>query len=821
MRTGPHNGPPATLRRPQELSGRSDVVNEGDVIQNVILPMLGTLGYNVHDKGELVREYRIPVGTTSVSADLVVMRNGKPLLVIDGKGPRENLDNYATQILSYGTLLRVRYAALCNGTTFRCYDVAREKIYWEHPASKTPEFLSKKNMARSRSGRASASREESARKALVQIEGADQFSALLYKCEDLIRDNDGLVGEGAFDQMSKMLFLKMWHEKTQNGGNGVFSPENIRKQGGGSYVRNYLFQRVQADNPDLIRDGERLEISDDTIMKIVEYLDGYALLETDIDVKGEAFEIFLGKTLTGDLGQFFTPRTIVDFAVKMADPKASRRDGRPYLVFDPCCGTGGFLISAYLHMCGKIRGMPARDADLLRRRLAREQIFGVDINPRLARVTKMNMFLHGDGHGGIRTSNGLVDEEGNPYEKKFDLIMTNPPFGNKDSNKDILEKYALAKGKKRQMREVLFIERCISCLRDGGVLAIVLPDGVLNNAHMDYVRRFIGDHAIVDAVISLPVRSFKAVGANSKTSVVFMHKKRHRREQQRAVFMAKAEEVGFERRTKLARKIGRNDLDSILDEYARYAKMTDPLEDKPFAKLSDSPPCFAVCPDLLSRRLDASYFYAEALFEPDGRYCRVRDVAVPSRVEAKIGKNVGKEIQYIEYSSIDKHVGDITNTTTHTAGSAPGRARLRVSQGDVLCARMLDSEKNVAIVSSDLDGQVASNGFVVLKPRKPMTPESLFAVLRMDSTTVQVRWRAAGTIMPSVSDDDYMNIKVPQLSKETIDEYTRNISEFNDNAARRKKYLCDIFSGQDAAHRRGAASSRPAGGRSAPAAGDS
>lgn len=776
------------------MSKRGAVVSKGDVIQSVILPLLGKLGYDVHDRGELAREYRIPVGTTSVSADLAVMRSGRPLFVIDGKGPRENLDNYAAQILSCGTLLRVRYAALCNGMTFRCYDVAEGKIHWERPASEIPRFLSKKNMAKSRSGRASASREESARKALAQAEGTGQFSALLYKCEDLIRDNDALAGESAFDQMSKMLFLKMWHEKAQNGDSGVFSPGNVRRQGGGSYVRNYLFQKVQADNPDLIGDGEKLEISDDTIMKIVEYLDRYTLLEADVDAKGEAFEIFLGKTLTCDLGQFFTSRTIVDFAVKMADPKISRRDGSPYLVFDPCCGTGGFLISAYLHMCGKIRGMPSRDADLLRKRLAGEQIFGVDINPRLARVAKMNMFLHGDGHGGIRASNGLVDEKGDSYENKFDLIITNPPFGNRYSNPAVLERYALAKGRKTQMREVLFIERCIRCLRDGGMLAIVLPDGVLNNAHMGYARRFVMEHAVVDAVISLPVRSFKAVGANSKTSVVFMHRKRHRGERQRAVFMAKAEEVGFERKTKLARKISCNDLDSILGEYARYTKMGNPLAGRPFAKLSDSPPCFAIGPDMLSERLDASYFYAEALFKPGGSHCRVRDVAVPSRVEARIGKNVGEEIQYIEYSSIDKHVGDITSTTTHTADSAPGRARLRVSQGDVLCARMLDSEKNVAIVPRELDGQVASNGFVVLRPKKPMTPESLFAVLRMDSTTVQVRWRAAGTIMPSVSDEDYLNIKVPRLAEKTIAEYTRAISEFNDNAAKRKKYLSSIFS---------------------------
>ena len=106
MRAGPHNGPLAAPRGTHELSGRTDAASEGDMIQNVVLSLLATLGYDVHDKGELVREYRIPVGTASVSADLVVMRNGRPLLVIDGKGPWESLDNYATRILSCGILLR-------------------------------------------------------------------------------------------------------------------------------------------------------------------------------------------------------------------------------------------------------------------------------------------------------------------------------------------------------------------------------------------------------------------------------------------------------------------------------------------------------------------------------------------------------------------------------------------------------------------------------------------------------------------------------------------------------------------------------------------
>lgn len=764
--------------------------SEIDVINKIILPWLTKSGYA---NDELSQEHHIPVGRTpGVRADIVVLRNNKPSFVIDGKNPREDLNKYETQILSYGALLKVKYGVLCNGVDFRVYDIESDKIIWNKPVPAFPEFLNKKSMTQTRSGRISSSKIKSAENTLIQIEGIKQLSVLLHKCEDLIRDNDGLTGEDAFDQMTKMLFMKMWYEKTKPKRN-PFSLQTIREAGGGNYVKGFLFNQVKTENPGLIESDEVLKLNDDSIMKIIEYFDDYTLLDTDVDIKGEAFEIFLGKTLTGNLGQFFTPRTIVDFAVKMVDPGIDSRDtNEPYLILDPSCGTGGFLISAFLHICKKIHSVNKSKRDTLATRLAEKQIFGADINPRLARVAKMNMFLHGDGHGGIYAANGLIDNSAaDSYNKKFDLVITNPPFGNIDKDKKILNLFTLANGKKSQVRENLFIERCINCLRDGGVLAIVLPDGVLNNSK-NYVRVFIKKHMIIDAVISLPMRSFKAVGANSKTSILFMHKKNSSGEMQGPIFMAKASEIGFERKTKLAKKIDVNDLDSILSEYKQYSE-------KPLAVnstctiLRDSPPCFIINQELTDKRIDASYFYAEYMFELNKPSCRVKDVAVTSFVVNDRTKNPRSQIQYIEYGSIDKHVGDITDTATHYRSDAPGRAKYVVNKGDVICAKMLDSEKNVAIIPAELDDQIASNGFVILKPIAPITSEALFVLLRKNSTTEQIRWRAVGTIMPTISNTDYLNLKIPVMTKKEITSHTKMISQFNKEAEIRKKYLKQVF----------------------------
>ena len=293
---------------------------------------------------------------------------------------------------------------------------------------------------------------------------------------------------------------------------------------------------------------------------------------------------------------------------------------------------------------------------------------------------------------------------------------------------------------------------------------------------------------ILDAVISLPAKSFRAVGANSKTSVLFAHKKNNPNEKQTPVFMAKANEIGFERDTKYAKKIGINDLDTILNEYQKHEKTNESVK-----VLSQNPPCFLISPELILDRFDASYFYAEYVFSVKSE-CRVKDVAVPCYVDAGLKYQPYKKIHYIEYSSIDKHVGDITNTSEYYGNNAPNRAKFRVEEGMVVCAKMLDSEKNVAIIPPYLDGQVASNGFVILKPKPPMTPESLFAVLRNDTTTEQIRWRAIGTIMPTIPSEDYLNLKIPKLTIQQIKQYTASIRRYNKEADNRKKYLKQLFS---------------------------
>ena len=511
---------------------------ETDTIFKLISPLLGKLGYKENIKGEIEHEKSIEVGRGKyVFPDIVININNIPVIVLDAKKPNENLELYERQIISYGLLLRTPYSVLSNGIIIKVYETQTEKVIWEKPINSIPTFLSKENLTKKIHKTLdviSKERLEEAKKTLLVFEGIKEFATILYKCEDIIRDIDGLTGADAFDEISKLLFTKMFFEKKAiKTKKNEMSSENIQEHGGADHVKDYLFKQVVTNNKDIFIGDEKIELQNESIEQITTLLEGYTLINTDIDVKGRAFEIFLGKTFTGGLGQFFTPRTIVKFAVDFADPEinSSLIKNEPYLVCDTSCGSGGFLIEVFKNIQQKIKKLPESKQEKLLQILSTNQLYGIDINPRLVRVAKMNMVLHGDGHGGIYRGNGLENMKG-IKEEMFDLVITNPPFGNKDKGK-ILEKFYLGKtledGKeillKEQLREVLFVERCIKLLKKGGELAIVLPDGILNNDQLSDVRDYIRKETIIKAVISLPDKSFKASGANSKTSVLFLKRK--------------------------------------------------------------------------------------------------------------------------------------------------------------------------------------------------------------------------------------------------------------------------------------------------------
>lgn len=435
----------------------------------------------------------------------------------------------------------------------------------------------------------------------------DEFSKLLFKCHNIIRNNDKLSPEAAFDEISKVLFIKIRYERT-NSENQIFSKEAFKadkasyekyKPKDGKDFYQFLFEQTKEDfkDDDLFEPNEIIRIRENSFEAIVEELEIYNLSTTSDDVKGIAFEQFLGKTFRGELGQFFTPRTIVDFIVDVLDPQEGE------IICDPCCGSGGFLIKAFEYVRAKIENEIHQAKEKIKgtyydaayeklsdkkkaevdetvndlfhklnaeldinnpksriRTLSYDCIFGTDANPRMSRTAKMNMIMHGDGHGGVHHNDGLLNVNG-IFENRFDVILTNPPFGSrvekslkiteadKYTDQDRIKKYQKRYGKAYDdalkqvndnidkplldlyktgnmstLTEVLFIERCLNLLKPGGRMGIVLPEGVLNNTNLQKIRDFVESKAKILLITSIPQDVFIASGATVKPSLLFFKK---------------------------------------------------------------------------------------------------------------------------------------------------------------------------------------------------------------------------------------------------------------------------------------------------------
>ncbi len=202
---------------------------------------------------------------------------------------------------------------------------------------------------------------------------------------------------------------------------------------------------------DLFPENTTIKLKDRTIKDIVSIFESYDLTLTNFDVKGEAFEYFLGDTFTGGLGEYFTPRNVVEFIVEAISPKIGEK------IVDPFCGTGGFLIYAFEKVSEKIRLNDFSDEEKSKWKkvLSDESLFGTDWKARTSQACKMNMIVHGDGNMGVFQHDGFKNVEGKIFEEKFDICFTNPPFGANETDKEILNAFILGDGRISQSREIL------------------------------------------------------------------------------------------------------------------------------------------------------------------------------------------------------------------------------------------------------------------------------------------------------------------------------------------------------------------------------
>lgn len=579
---------------------------EEEVRQRYVCRLVDSYGYGIKQMGEEVKVTNSQRGQGAARADIVIWRNeedkrkGKnALIVVECKAENVTI-RQADYFQGYN------YAAWAGAKFFVTTNLKETRIF-----KVVEDAMPKKLEEIADIPSADMVNDDKKIKAMLLQTKAftrDEFSRLLFKCHNIIRNNDKLSPEAAFDEISKILFIKIRYERT-NSGTQIFSKEEFLKQKkmydavkskeSPDYYQ-FLFNKTKEDfaKDHLFDENETIKIRENSFEQIVKELQVYNLSTTSDDVKGIAFEQFLGRTFRGELGQFFTPRTIVDFMVSVLDPQEGE------YVCDPCCGSGGFLIRAFEYVREHIENevevrkedvkkslftddyskLPKKEQEKIDqkvidafskmnneldinnpmgrlRSLSFDCIYGTDANPRMARTAKMNMIMHGDGHGGVHHHDGLLNVNG-IWEGRFDVILTNPPFGaridkelkiteadrftdiekikayekrygkenydnalkqvNDHINQPILDLFQI--GKFSGLTEVLFIERCLNLLKPGGRMGIVLPEGVLNNTNLQKVRDFVESKAKILLIVSIPQDVFMAAGATVKPSLLFFKK---------------------------------------------------------------------------------------------------------------------------------------------------------------------------------------------------------------------------------------------------------------------------------------------------------
>lgn len=354
----------------------------------------------------------------------------------------------------------------------------------------------------------------------------------------------------AFDELDKLIFCKIWDEKHPRKIGDPYDFQIFRDEDPEDLLQRIkkIYAIGEKDAPEVFKDG--ISLTAQETLTIVKYFQRINLNKTDLDSKGKAFETFMGSYFRGEFGQYFTPRPIVKFIVDSLPINHKSR------VLDTSCGSGGFL----LYALDKVREQAneyyhpvndEKDHYKYWHDFAEKNLFGIEINDQIARTAKMNMIIHDDGHTNVIASDGLLtdlemqEKSGNKEFKynSFDFIITNPPFGSsiKLSEKAYLSLYSLGTKeidwldikaevtKKKSTRdsqstEVLFLEQCHKFLIEYGYLAIVIPDGILTNSSMQYVRDNIEEMFRIVAVVSMPQTAFSATGAGVKSSVLFLRK---------------------------------------------------------------------------------------------------------------------------------------------------------------------------------------------------------------------------------------------------------------------------------------------------------
>ena len=729
------------MKKVNKMGHQKKTMTEREIAKTFLKALVDEYNYS---KDQIGIEHAIPIGRRLSRVDAVIFKTTQrktPFILVEFK--KDILyPLFTEQIRSYLMMSTAEYAILTNGIEKICFQKVKPGLILRVPD--IPK--------RGEKGRIFAKDE------LIPPRNLEFY---FEKILDYLWSNEEITTDDAFQELNKILLAKFVDEMMP-GPEYFFriTPEEARAVEEGKKLKirfleriQCLFQKTRKKYPELFEKEQKIRMGPKSLAYIVSLLQPYSLLKISENERAEIHQKLIAPTFKRARGLYYTPSQIAEFIIEMLDPKKTDK------IIDPACGTGSFLIKFLQKIWDTIdknQYLAVGQKNRMKLSIAQNNIFGIDVNEKMVQIAKMNMIVFGNGHEGINCADALADLEEFLDQYGFDIVVTDPPLGLKIENSKILERYDLAKGRKSQDATVLFLERCIQLARSKGKIAIIVPDRILTNVSMNYVRKYLRENAEIQAIISLPTIPF-APYSSMKTSVLLLEKKSipGKDVHDYQVFMAIADNIGYEK----TGKPGKNDLFLILEKYRQFQRSKK-------LRKKEKPLIFQVKSTQLEKRLDVKYYDPEyfKLWAMLGEHVlkRLGDLAeIVKGISIPASKYRDEGLPYIRISNFARGGLDLSEAVRISGKGLKNIARAQLQGGEILIS-ITGTIGKVAIVPEYAKGAIASSDIAIIKPRvSTISTFYLYHILASDLVEEQIKRVTMGQVIPRINLADLRSILIP------------------------------------------------------------
>lgn len=844
--------------------------NEADVETFFIIKLLREIGYQdgqikpKHSLQELSVKNLHSRRAIKYRPDYGIVIDRKLRMIIEVKSPSEKIENHILQARDYCATINgeyenekpVKYFILSNGVKTALYkhdyNIPLLELDFEEFSFNNIKFKKMKDLLKTEHIVSNDSPENNDDYLTLKKAPLKDVNEAFAWCHQFIYKNDNISQGAAFMEFVKIVALKLLSDRNIRDK----YPDEVEKEefkislSDVSFSRKLLAeQEKHTANPlssiwfsnfisemeieisdrkkkRIFEKNDQINLTPETINGVVSKLEHLFLFGIDADLNGRLFETFLSATMRGkDLGQYFTPRSVVKLGVGLASLNVNQLDiSKSDRVYDGCCGTGGFLIDVFADMWSKIdsnNSLSLEKKNEMKQYIAYNNIFGSDIgrDPNLSRIARLNMYLHGDGGSCIFNIDALdkdlpdhkTDKPELLAEKKqmreiyakeegfFDVVITNPPFAKKyaigktkgldqydiSNAERILSQYSLryfggGKARSELRSNLMFMERYYDVLKKGGKLLTVIDDGILNGKDYAWFREWLREKFIINAVVSLPGDAFQRSMARVKTSILILTKKNTASESQPSVFMYPCIYVGIDDPARsrtlpidaINKQKAKDEIASVIEEYKKFQEGNGNKK-------------FIVSAEKVKDRIDVKH----CLMTVGSNIDHWKSLGF---TVVKVGKALSlKQFSEDDLIECDEHASsEIPLIVRYDGSSEAGTAIFpadtqhnklyRVSEGDIVISNIAASYGSVAVVPSELSGCVVSSEYTVLTANSGFKPKMLWAILRSPVVLSEILLVATGANRTRIKWDALKALFIPYPHSEIEEDFVNSLTELEE-----------------------------------------